>query len=659
MIVPIVSFATLTFWLAAPTVDYRLPGDPADPLGNPVHFWLIALAGLLALLLALLMNGAARRRDDARVQLIALGMLNAAAAILLHALSTPNVLISGRNIGFVISAPIGVVMAAVFFAAGALELRPAAALRVVRANGLLQGLSLGFWAIFTGTALLSLPPLDQVPDPAVIDTPLFFCLVGELPSPVVQWSATVVLSAAAGLFVFAAVQHLSRLRRTPAALGWTMAGACLLLALIALNVGLARTWRLSWWQWHLLLTVAFAMLGYSVYRQYRREGSARPIFDSLYLEETTARIREEYSGALETLVADLQQRIDNPDAAGPAVSAKVAERFNLSEGQTAVLERAAGALVHEREQIERLGALVAISRESSVIQAELQLLQQALGMAATAFRRDTFRIGLIREGRLDYAGGLQIGPNPVRDPAQRTRLIGTVMRERRPVEEAGISVLPLLVKGRPVGVIEVSRSNGAFAEHDRHLLQAFAGQLSVALENARLYHQIDALFHQYMPESVATALIADPSQAALGGAVREISVLFGDLRGFTTLSERLSPPALVDLLNRYYAAASQAVLAEGGTIDKFMGDALMALFNAPAQQSDHALRACRAALTMQQAIAPIAAEAPICPVSGSASIPARRWSAISVVNDCATSPRSATRSIWPRACNRGPKAARF
>src|SRR5690606_12416357 len=98
-------------------------------------------------------------------------------------------------------------------------------------------------------------------------------------------------------------------------------------------------------------------------------------------------------------------------------------------------------------------------------------------------------------------------------------------------------------------------------------------QLSVALENARLYRQIDQLFRQYMPESVATALIADPSQAALGGATREISVMFGDLRGFTALSERMSPPELVQLLNRYYGAASQVVLAEGGTIDKFMGDA--------------------------------------------------------------------------------------
>ncbi|NTU78448.1 MAG: GAF domain-containing protein, partial [Chloroflexales bacterium] len=202
------------------------------------------------------------------------------------------------------------------------------------------------------------------------------------------------------------------------------------------------------------------------------------------------------------------------------------------------------------------------------------------------------------------------------DAAARARVLGAALRERKPVEEAGTLALPLTVKGRPAGVLEVRRARGEFAEHDRWLLRSLAAQLSVSLENARLYRQIDQLFRQYLPASVATALIADPAQAALGGATRTISVMFADLRGFTSLSERLSPPDLVRLLNRYYGAASMAVLEQGGTIDKFMGDAMMALFNAPAQQPDHALRACRAALAMQRAIAPIAAEAPDMPRFG-------------------------------------------
>lgn len=610
LLIPALAAAALLVWVPLPGLDYRLPADPQNPLGNPFHFWVITTAGVLALSLGLLTGEAARRRADARVLLISLGMFSAALAVLLHALSTPTILLPGRNVGFVIAAPVGLVMASVFIAASALDLDGEAARFVVAWQGLLQAAVLAFWAIFSLIALLELPPLSLAPDPEVIETPLFFCLVGVIPAPVVQWPGTLALTLAAGLYGFAGLHYFRRLAAAPSLVQLALAAACVFLALIALNVGLARTWHLTWWQWHVLIVAAMGLLAFGIFRQYRSEGSARPVFDSLYLEETTRRIRQEYSGALESLVSEIQRRADDPDAAtGPALSVAVAERFGLSAGQVAVLERAAEALAHEREQIERLGALVAVGQESSVIQQEGRLLQQALGLTSAAFRSDSFQVGLLQEGRLDFGERLRAGPALPIDGEARARVIGQALRERRVAEEGGLLALPLTVKGRPAGVLEVRRARGSFADRDRWLLRSLASQLSVALENARLYRQIDQLFRQYMPESVATALIADPSQAALGGATREISVMFGDLRGFTALSERMSPPELVQLLNRYYGAASQVVLAEGGTIDKFMGDAMMALFNAPAQQEDHALRACRAALAMQQAIAPIAAEA--------------------------------------------------
>jgi class 3 adenylate cyclase len=128
----------------------------------------------------------------------------------------------------------------------------------------------------------------------------------------------------------------------------------------------------------------------------------------------------------------------------------------------------------------------------------------------------------------------------------------------------------------------------------------------MGLENARLYHQLDGLFRQYMSPDVATALIADPSQAALGGAVVEVTSVFADLRGFTTFSERSSPEQIVEMLNRYFEVATKAILAEGGTVVQFVGDALMALFNAPARQADHGLRASRAALALQERIVEVA-----------------------------------------------------
>jgi adenylate cyclase len=158
-----------------------------------------------------------------------------------------------------------------------------------------------------------------------------------------------------------------------------------------------------------------------------------------------------------------------------------------------------------------------------------------------------------------------------------------------------------------------SRSRGvppvrhvAFAERDRSLLRSLASQLSIALENTRLYRQIDELFRQYMSPDVATALLADPAQADLGGQLVEVTALFADLRGFTTFSEQATPAEIMTMLNRYHAATTPCVLGNGGTIVQFVGDAILALFNAPARQPDHAMRAARCALAMQEAAGEIA-----------------------------------------------------
>jgi len=118
-----------------------------------------------------------------------------------------------------------------------------------------------------------------------------------------------------------------------------------------------------------------------------------------------------------------------------------------------------------------------------------------------------------------------------------------------------------------------------------------------------LHERVDHLLHQYLSPDVASALIEDPERAALGGVEVEVTVLFADLRGYTTYAERRAPAEVVAMLNLAFGVAVPIVFAEGGAVVQFMGDAMMAIFNAPNPQPDHALRAARAALAMQSGIA--------------------------------------------------------
>ncbi len=578
--------AGLWLLLAVPAADARVEHHPS-------HFWLVFVLALLNVGLATFVTRAARRHHDARLLLVGLGFLAAALFLGLHALATPGVLVDSSNGGFALATPVGLVLGALFTAASATGLPPARAGMVLRWTPGLRGGLYGIAVTWGVVSVLGLPPLA---DPTVVD---------RLSGPQIALAAI-----ALPLYAVVVVRYLALYRRRRSVVLLSIITANVLLAEAMVAVVLGITWHLTWWSWHVLMALAFGYIAYSSYSAYRQEGAVTGLFSSVGTEETVQAVRAEYGAALEHLVDAVRRQEAGELSASEmgGITSGLAGRFGLTEGQTAVLGRAAGALRAEREQIERLDALVAVGHESRVLLPEAELLRRAVARVAAGFGGHGVRIGLITDGRLVFPDEL----STVRGWALHPELVARAARLRglAPAElDPGTLACPLTVKDVPAGVLLARRVSG-FSPRDRSLLASLASQLSMGMENARLYHQLDGLFRQYMSPDVATALLADPAQAALGGAVVEVTAVFADLRGFTTFSERSSPEEIVVMLNRYFEIATAAILAEGGTVVQFVGDAMMALFNAPARQADHPLRAARAALTLQAQVEPVAAARP-------------------------------------------------
>lgn len=168
-----------------------------------------------------------------------------------------------------------------------------------------------------------------------------------------------------------------------------------------------------------------------------------------------------------------------------------------------------------------------------------------------------------------------------------------VQKREQPVLDLEIS--PSL---EPRGTVDW-RLNLAPLKDDREQVQGVAIVLDDLTERKKLEAQRRLLERMVSP---AVLEQMDLNSLRIGGEEVELTILFADIRGFTSYSEKHTPEELVQVLNQYLAAAADAVLSEEGTVDKFLGDAVMAWFNAPLPQPDHHLRAIRAALRIRQAV---------------------------------------------------------
>jgi adenylate cyclase len=266
--------------LGAVAVLLALPDLDATWENHPAHFWLVLLAALVNVALGVAIGEAARRRRDARLLLLALAFVSAAGFLALHALATPGVLLSGPNAGFVVATPVGLVLAGAFAALSALEWSPSTSGALVRRSRLLLGglvVAMGIWALLS---LLEARPLSAVPP-------------REASAPMAVLAGVGVL-----FFLLAGLGYLRLYGRRRERLVFAVAVGFALLAeaLIVVVVALPTAWRLSWWEWHVLMLLGFGFIAYAARREWHEER-----FSAIYLDETLAGAKE-----VSVLFADLQ-----------------------------------------------------------------------------------------------------------------------------------------------------------------------------------------------------------------------------------------------------------------------------------------------------------------------------------------------------------------
>jgi adenylate cyclase len=175
---------------------------------------------------------------------------------------------------------------------------------------------------------------------------------------------------------------------------------------------------------------------------------------------------------------------------------------------------------------------------------------------------------------------------------------------------------PLITQSGVHGVLYADRLDpfAAFSADHLEMISAVSALTAVTVETVKAHKRLAreevarANYSRFMPEYVVKQLLENPDSFKLGGANQTITVLFADIRGFTSMSERENPENVVAFLNHYFSAMTEIIFAHGGTLDKYIGDELMALFGAPTATPDDARNAVKVAVAMQKRIVGLNAE---------------------------------------------------
>lgn len=338
-------------------------------------------------------------------------------------------------------------------------------------------------------------------------------------------------------------------------------------------------------------------------------------------------------------------RADDDEAFAPAATPSATIVRPVSVEQDAISEKVSarpssgsrlkveGASVNER-QTQKLSLLLDISKELSKHQDIDRLLEKVVEITFQVMSVDRVSILMLEERSAELIP--RVSKNRLGGPAGEGSRHVPRSIARRAVDERlailtdnaatderfkGKSIMmqsvrsamcvPLMgSEGRVLGIIYVDNltATNSFNDEDLDFLIGFSGIAAVALENSALTERVrrEAVvlsnFQRYFAPNVAEQIASQGEAVKLGGTRRPVVVFFSDIRDFTPLSEPMDPDDVAKLLTEYLTEMVEIVFDHGGTLDKFMGDAIMALWGAPVSHDDDADRAMRAALEMHDTL---------------------------------------------------------
>jgi len=292
-----------------PQLDARWENQPA-------HFWLVLAAAAAAVALGYSVFAAATRRRDARLTLVSLAFVVSAGFLGLHALATPGVLL-GANPGFELATPIGLMLGGAFVAASGLELGQTASDRVVRRARLALVVLVAAMALWATLSLARLPPLD-----------------GELGGEELNGWQTWLGLVGVVLYAAGSAGYARLYRRRGSRFLFAVTSGFALLAAAMIVIAFAENWRISWWEWHVLMLTAFLLIAGAARSEWHEER-----FSALYLEQTLAGTRD-----ASVLFADLAGFTSFSERTDPAA---VAEMLNAYFGRLVPALEGSGGDVHQ------------------------------------------------------------------------------------------------------------------------------------------------------------------------------------------------------------------------------------------------------------------------------------------------------------------------